>query len=184
MKKSKLIPFSFMPGAWGLNGKVRDEAEAYYYYDGEDLDRRLNEIHGRTTAQDNLELDRKYGRVTEYEYDKQIAEMTPEPNRVVALLDVEFKHGKISENAYEKAVATAEERPWIKVINDGFESDGDAPSFHLEFDWNIHFVEYLSLNGYTGATEEDIVEKWFQELCRSQVAETDELSFQMGDRYL
>lgn len=186
---SKLIPFSLMPGAWGLKGKVRDEAKAYYDLTGEALDRRLNEINGRTSPKDALDIDLKYGRVTEYEYDTKIAEIETGVKRDIAILAVEYKHHKISENDYEMGVATAEERPWIKVVNDGFEADGDHPSFRMEFQWNIFFIEYLTINGYSGASEEEIVEKWFQELCRATVAEQiaeegDERPFNFNDRYV
>ena len=163
---STFLPFWIFPGSWGLKGKVREEAEAYYRFEGEELDRRLNEIHGRTSVADNLQIDLKYQKLTEYEYDTKIAELVAAGTaRDIALLEVEFRHGKISENEYEKAIATAEERPWIKVVNDGFTTDtpDGRPSFTLELDWNTYWVEYLRIHGYTGIDEEDVVERWFQD---------------------
>lgn len=201
---SRLLPFWIMPGSWGLKGKVREEAEAYYHYDGEKLDRRLNEIRGLTAPRYSIDLDHKYGRIDAYEHQKKITELQPDPalrttellgvelafhkiseydydkqiaefevegaSREAALLKVEFKHAKITENAYEKELATLEERPWIKVVNDGFTTDtpDGRPSFTLELEWNTYWVEYLRIHGYVGADETEVVERWFQDTIQHQ----------------
>jgi hypothetical protein len=41
----------------------------------------------------------------------------------------------------------------------------------FELDWNEYFVLQLRSAGYTGETDEAIVDKWFQELCRGVGAE-------------
>ena len=37
----------------------------------------------------------------------------------------------------------------------------------MELDWNDHFVKFLHENGYTGNNDEDIVNKWFNDVCRT-----------------
>ena len=34
-------------------------------------------------------------------------------------------------------------------------------------DWNEYFVLMLTKNGYRGTTEEEIVDQWFNELCKT-----------------
>jgi hypothetical protein len=40
----------------------------------------------------------------------------------------------------------------------------------IELDWNTEFVELLVYHGYVGNTEEDIVDKWLNDVCRNIVA--------------
>ena len=44
MTKKTKLPFSMMPASWGLKGKSRAIAEAEYYYEGEELEKVLDEI--------------------------------------------------------------------------------------------------------------------------------------------
>ena len=37
----------------------------------------------------------------------------------------------------------------------------------FELDWNDEFVNMLKQAGYLGASEEEIVDRWFQTLCRT-----------------
>ena len=43
----------------------------------------------------------------------------------------------------------------------------------FELDWNEFFVLQLRSNGYTGESDEAIVDAWFSELCRNVGAEED-----------
>lgn len=73
----------------------------------------------------------------------------------------------------EKDQATKRGEPYIKVIDFGIEqSDPRLGSFEL--DWNHIFVEHLRGLGYPGKTDEQVVELWFQDVCRNIVMETFE----------
>ena len=37
----------------------------------------------------------------------------------------------------------------------------------MELDWNDHFVKFLHENGYTGENDEAVVNKWFNDVCRT-----------------
>ena len=43
---------------------------------------------------------------------------------------------------------------------------------YFELDWNQAFIDMLSKNNYTGVTDDEIVNKWFDDLCRGIVLET------------
>ncbi len=70
-----------------------------------------------------------------------------------------------------KEQATAEGRPWVNVL--GLEFDPQNPTVgSFELDWNELFVKQLLMSGFQGDTEEQIVDQWFQSICRHVVAET------------
>jgi hypothetical protein len=53
--------------------------------------------------------------------------------------------------------------------------DVDPENIHLgafELDWNDKFVANLIRAGYVGKTDADIVDQWFQNVCRHVVMET------------
>lgn len=212
MKKRRLIPFWLFPGAWGLVGKVRDEAEAYYYYEGEDLDRRLArinfsdillekklldldlkynhlskyehekkllELSEGSNERSKLEIEFKHNKISKYEFDKAIADLSNEKDSLehdLAVLEIDFLHGKIDKVNYEKNKSILQEKPWIDVINSGFDTDQGINGFYFEFDWNQFFIDYLRLNGYNGRTDEEVVEHWFQDVCQATASsETDEI---------
>jgi hypothetical protein len=53
--------------------------------------------------------------------------------------------------------------------------DVDPENIHqgaFELDWNEKFVANLIRAGYVGKTDADIVDQWFQNVCRHVVMET------------
>ncbi len=72
-----------------------------------------------------------------------------------------------------KAIATANGEPWVEII--GMELNPDDPGQGaFELDWNDKFVANLVRAGYQGKTDADIVDNWFQTVCRNVVLETYE----------
>ena len=50
------------------------------------------------------------------------------------------------------------------------ELDKDKPGQgFFELDFNDNFVEYLAQNGYEGLEQEQIVDNWFNDLCKNIV---------------
>jgi hypothetical protein len=58
------------------------------------------------------------------------------------------------------------EEPMVKVLSVNVNPDNPRNGF-FELDWNKEFVNMLQQNGYQGETEEQIVDTWFQSLCRT-----------------
>tara|TARA_B100001057_G_scaffold391566_1_gene399827 strand:+ start:6046 stop:6564 length:519 start_codon:yes stop_codon:yes gene_type:complete len=137
MAKKKKLPFSMMPASWGLSGKTRAVAEAEYYYDGEELEEVLAEINAETDE------------------DKELAK-----------LDVQLKNEKIGQYEYDKAVAELQKRPYVNVLKLDVNPE-NAKAGYMELDWNDHFVKFLHQNGYTGENDEAVVNKWFNDVCRT-----------------
>jgi hypothetical protein len=133
----KTIPFWMLPASWGLKGKTRAIAEAEYLYAGKELEEKLAEINADTAE------------------DKEIA-----------VLAVKLKHEEISRDAYDKAVAGIKKEPWVNVTKMGID-DKNVSAGYFELDWNEEFIAMLHENGYVGQSDEDVVNKWFNDVCRT-----------------
>ncbi len=72
---------------------------------------------------------------------------------------------KTSSPEEAKARATAEKQPYVTVIQTHVNPDNVRNGF-FELDWNEYFIVQLKNAGYQGTDEEEIVNQWFQELCR------------------
>jgi hypothetical protein len=214
-RKRKLIPFSWLPAAWGLAGDPLRLAEANYYYDGADLERELVKITAKDEKEQKIKLlaiDRKEGLITDpYEYEIQLAianhgtlddvpamlianiqnehgkiepeafarlqvkDEFPDEKSVahkIAMLDVDLEFGHLTEQKFEKECATLKNEPWVGVVDNGFDQKQGINGLYFELDWNEQWVSFLRQNGYMGHDDEQVVEQWFSDVCRSQAEMT------------
>ena len=70
-----------------------------------------------------------------------------------------------------KQLAIEKKEPWIAVLDTHVNKDNIRNGF-FELDWNEYFVLQLKEAGYQGETEEAVVDRWFQELCRGVGSES------------
>ena len=126
-----------LPASWGLKGKSREIAEAEYYYEGIDLKKRLAEINADS-----------------------------EQDAEVAKLQVDLDSDVISQAQYDKSVAEIKQEPFVNVINMGVDPDNIVQGY-FELDWNDEFIKMLASAGITGQSDEEIVNKWFNGVCRT-----------------
>jgi hypothetical protein len=84
------------------------------------------------------------------------------------LLDIVEKERLAKLNPKEQATESKE--PWVGVLQTHVAKD-DLKNGFFELDWNEFFVLQLRQAGYAGSTDEEVVDKWFQELCRNIGAE-------------
>ena len=70
-----------------------------------------------------------------------------------------------------KEAATAKNEPYIAVLDTKVNPENPRNGF-FELDWNEQFVLQLKVAGYFGDTDEEIVDRWFQDLCRNIGNET------------
>jgi hypothetical protein len=73
----------------------------------------------------------------------------------------------------EKELATERGEPWVGILSMDVDPE-DLNSGAFELDWNEKFVAQLMRFGYQGKTDQDIVDQWFQNICRHVVLETYE----------
>jgi len=73
----------------------------------------------------------------------------------------------------EKEDATRAGKAWVGVLDTQVNPDNIKNGF-FELDWNNQFIEELLDAGYSGETNEDIVNGWFKTIAR-QILEEDGL---------
>ena len=85
----------------------------------------------------------------------------------------------------DKELATEANEPYVAIVS----MDVDAENLHegaFELDWNDLFVTRLIKAGYMmdkNDTDADIVDRWFQNVCRHVVMETWEQEEAMNPRF-
>ena len=135
-------PFFLTKNFWSLKGKEKKIAEAKHNLAGEQLERRLVELQ---------DIDDK--------------------DRQLKILDIDRRYGKLSELEFNKQSATIKEEPYVGVVNTHF-NPKDPKNGFFELDWNQSFIDMLSKAGYSGVSDDEIVNKWFDDLCKGIVLET------------
>ena len=73
-----------------------------------------------------------------------------------------------------KERATRKKEPWVGVLNTHVNEENIRNGF-FELDWNEHFIVKLKQEGYgaEGDPDEEIVDRWFRELCANVVVDGD-----------
>ena len=100
----------------------------------------------------------------------------PQRDSVDNLVDKIKAAGKVTKvpEKTEKDLATEKGEPWVQVLR----IDVDPNNLHqgaFELDWNDIFVARLVKAGYMlkrEDTDAEIVDRWFQNVCRHVVMET------------
>jgi NADH:ubiquinone oxidoreductase subunit len=64
----------------------------------------------------------------------------------------------------EKEEATAKGEPWVGVLDTQVNPDNIKNGF-FELDWNNEFIEQLLDAGYSGESNEEIVNGWFRTIA-------------------
>ena len=136
------LPFRMMPGSWGLRGKTRAIAEAEYYYEGDELKAKLAEIEADG---DPIQTE-------------------------INVLGEKLKAGELTFPEYEKECANVKGEPYVNVLDMGIDPD-NVSNGYFELDYNDLFVKMLSEHGITGKSDEEIVNVWFNRICRTIVAQ-------------
>ena len=75
-----------------------------------------------------------------------------------------------------KELATERNEPWVSVLAVELDPD-NVGTGAFELDWNEIFIAKLVKSGYMKSkddTDRDIVDRWFQDVCRNVVLETYE----------
>ena len=70
----------------------------------------------------------------------------------------------------EKALATKKKEPWVAVLDTQVNPNNIRNGF-FELDWNNEFIEQLLDAGYSGETNEQIVDAWFRTIVAQMLGE-------------
>ena len=82
----------------------------------------------------------------------------------------------------EKKAAEKAKKPWVAVLNTHV-NPKDIKNGFFELDWNNEFIEQLLDAGYSGETNEEIVNGWFKTIAM-QILEEDGLDTQRDVGYI
>ena len=134
---NKLIPFGMTPKGLTTKGKAREIAQAKYELDGIELKKAL-----------------------------AIIECNTDEEKAKAETKVELEEGVITPKEAEKRDAIIDKTPWVDVKKMDVNVD-DPKQGYMELDWNDEFVVMLQCKGYIGETDEAVVNKWFNDICRT-----------------
>lgn len=171
------IPFGLLPGSWGLKGKTRKIAEIEYYKTGIEKERAIADVtyedDPEGLALEHLKIDVKWKKKSRYDANVEAANIQYTGQELKErLLEIELQHEKITDLQYEKGLSDLRGEPWVRVANSSFSAKRGPDGFAFELDYNEKFVEMLRESGFEGRTDEQVVNEWFNELCR-QVAVED-----------
>ena len=72
-----------------------------------------------------------------------------------------------------KDLATEKGEPWVNIESVELDPE-NIGNGAFELDWNEFFVAKLVRAGYKGRDDQQIVDQWFQDVCRNVVLETFE----------
>lgn len=126
------------------------------------------------TKRSKMILDAKYksGEFNEFTYDMKLADLiTDDTARKIAQTEANFKHGIITELERDRNIASCNNIPWVDVPTLDFDIENPSNGA-MELDWNDAFVELLREKGYSGTTDDIVVDMWFSELCKNIALET------------
>jgi len=72
-----------------------------------------------------------------------------------------------------KEIANKRKEPWVDVLSFKVNQDNIRNGFY-ELDWNDYFILELKREGYgyDGDPDEEIVDRWFRDICLNAAAET------------
>jgi hypothetical protein len=93
--------------------------------------------------------------------------------KTVAKKPVEPKLRVTAKGKAPKDIATENGEPWVSVLNVELDPD-NIGNGAFELDWNDKFITNLVRAGYKGKTDSEMVDQWFQSVCRNILAENYE----------
>ena len=102
---------------------------------------------------------------------KVVAKKAPAKKATTAKKSVEPKL-KVKATS-PKDAATKRGEPYVSIVSIELDQD-DVGNGAFELDWNDAFLAKLVKAGYEGKTDADIVDRWFQTICRNVLQENFE----------
>jgi hypothetical protein len=93
---------------------------------------------------------------------------------------VRLIHKTLKGQHAEKAIADLNGEPWVGVLSTNVDAKNPKSGF-FELDWNDKFVDMLRNAGYSGKNAEEVVDNWFNDLCKNVAASVDEESKFVAD---
>lgn len=93
--------------------------------------------------------------------------VTPGVEFDLAVLGIDLDSNLITKVEYDKQSATVRGEPYICIIDSNYKPDEKLDGLYFEFDWNDLWITELKEAGYTGFTDDQLVQRWFSDVCKS-----------------
>ena len=104
---------------------------------------------------------------------KTVAKKVAAPKATAKATPKAVEKPKLKVSASAKAAATKKGEPYVSVVS--VELDPvDVGNGAFELDWNEIFIAKLAKAGYKGRDDAQMVDQWFQDICRNVLAENYE----------
>ena len=122
----------------------------------------IKKLLGLDKVEDNIEIANKIL--------EEATAKKDEAEKALKLVQEQEEQAKMS----PKDRASRRDEPWVGVLNTHVNKDNVRNGF-FELDWNEPFVLKLKQEGYgeDGDKDEEIVDRWFRELCANVVVDGD-----------
>jgi len=105
---------------------------------------------------------------------KKTPAKTTAAKKTAAKKTAESKTAKINfKGMTPKQIADAKGEPWVAVTQVELDPD-NIGNGAFELDWNEKFITNLARAGFQGKTDADMVDQWFQSVCKNVIAENYE----------
>lgn len=122
-----------------------------------------------------LELDYKYNKIDEYTKMKGLIEAEYENDdkeKRIKLLALDKKYNKIDDLEYEKQMNDIDQNPWAK-IHFNYDEKNDPANMGVEIVYNDYFIKHLEEQGYSGSTNDDVVQSWLSHVFAANIDASD-----------
>lgn len=101
------------------------------------------------------------------------------PEHTEARLKIELEHDKISQQEHDKAVATLKGESWVDIVEHGYDPSKGVGGVFFRFDWNEFWISELRDNGYSGTSDEELMDQWFSSVCMAHLGRLEEASTEL-----
>lgn len=64
----------------------------------------------------------------------------------------------------DRKIKRESDEPWVEVVSERY--DETKKQVEMKLDWNFAFVKMLRENGYSGHSEQEIIDKWFKRISQ------------------
>lgn len=139
------------------------------------LDKKYPYKENREYRELKVELDFKYNKIDEYTKFQKLIEIEYEDDekaKEIKLIALDKQYGKIDELEYEKRMNDIEKNPWAK-IRFKYDEKEDPSNLQTEIIYNEYFIKKLISQGYSGNSNDEIVQAWLSQVFAANVDASD-----------
>lgn len=140
-----------------------------------ELDKRFPYKENKEYKELKIELEYKYKMIDEYTKSHRLIEIEfsdNEKEKQLKLLELDKEYKKVDGMEYEKRFNDINQNPWAK-IHFNYDEKTDPTNMQTEVIYNEYFIKKLQDMGYSGESEDDIIESWLSQVFASNISSSD-----------